>query len=129
MGEKRKHRRSGSRSGDEDIDVVKKVTDLKRRHQHEAVLAGDDDPGTLFWSKKVERDLKSGGGQGQVDVRELAREREAELQRVRMRRWDMAMRCAHCRQLCQYDRAAASYTWLAFMRCQDRFTALHSAVR
>ena len=91
MGEKRKH--GGSHGGPHDAvddDIRHKVRSLERKHQQEAVLAGEDGPDTLFWSKKVERDMQSGAGTAAVDSRELAREREQELQRVRARR------CAPC---------------------------------
>jgi hypothetical protein len=85
MGEKRKHRNGRHGSDSDDGDVRHTVDSLKRRHQQEAVLAGEEAPATLFWSKKVERDLKSGAS-AKFDAQQLAREREAELQRVRARR-------------------------------------------
>lgn len=88
MGEKRKHRKDKRHDKSEsDEEVRHQVGSLKRRHQHDAVLAGDEG-GTLFWSKKVEQDIKSGIGTTNLDSRELAKEREAELQRVRARRWE-----------------------------------------
>jgi hypothetical protein len=69
-------------------NLHQRVRDLKRKHQEEAVLrnGGEDDGGsTIFWSKKVEQELK----QHKVlrpDDEALRREREAELERVRARR-------------------------------------------
>ena len=58
---------------------------MERKHKQEAVLAGEEGPGSLFWTKKVEQDVKR-GAEAHVDTSELAREREAELQRVQARR-------------------------------------------
>lgn len=80
MSQKRKHNGSS-----DEADVRHTVNSLKRKHQQEAVLAGEDGAGTLFWGKKVEQDVRSGAG-ASVDKEQLAREREAELQRVRARR-------------------------------------------
>ena len=97
MSQKRKHHNSAS----DDADVRHTVNSLKRKHQQEAVLAGEDGPSTLFWSKKVEQDVKSGAG-ANTDKNQLAREREAELQRVRARRCRslrallIRWHCEHC---------------------------------
>ena len=73
----------GKRKGDDD-DIQHQISSLKRKHQQETVLAGDESGGSLFWSKKVENDIRSGAAA--QDAQQLAREREAELERVRARR-------------------------------------------
>lgn len=73
-------------------NVQRQVRDLKRKHQEEAVLrdAGEQDGSSIFWSKKVEQDLKQGKSV-RMDDDGIRREREAELERVRARR------CWFCR--------------------------------
>lgn len=83
MGEKRKSREPSVSSPG---DVKHAVRDLKRKHQQDAVLAGDDEGSTLFWTKKVEQDLKTGTKADAWDPQQQARERELELLRVRARR-------------------------------------------
>jgi hypothetical protein len=73
----------GKRKENGSEDVHHEVNLLRKKHQQAALLSGDDPSHTLFWTKKVERDVKQGSGQPSVD---LARERERELERVRARR-------------------------------------------
>jgi hypothetical protein len=71
-----------------DTNVHRQVRDLKRKHQEEAVLRNDGEEhgnSTIFWSKKIESDLKH-HKVVRVDDEVLRREREAELERVRARR-------------------------------------------
>lgn len=73
---------SKRKGGDDGVHA--QVSSLKRKHQQEAVLAGEATNGSLFWSKKVEQDIRSGAAS--LDAQELERERNAELERVRARR-------------------------------------------
>jgi hypothetical protein len=59
---------------------------LRKKHQQAALLSGDDPSHTLFWEKKVERDVTKGRVQANLEPLHLARERERELERVRARR-------------------------------------------
>lgn len=83
MGEKRKSRGPSVTSPG---DVKHAVRDLKRKHQQDAVLAGEEGGSTLFWDKKVEQDLRAGARPDTWDPQQQARERELELLRVRARR-------------------------------------------
>ena len=68
-------------------NVHQRVRELKRKHQEEAVLRdeGEEGSSTIFWSKKVEHDIKNDKAV-RIDDEALRREREAELERVRARR-------------------------------------------
>lgn len=67
-------------------DLHRQVRELKRKHQEEAVLRNDgQEDGSIFWSKKVEQDLKH-DKMVRLDDETVRREREAELERVRARR-------------------------------------------
>ena len=73
---------SKRKGGDDDVHA--QVSSLKRRHQQEAVLAGEAASSSLFWAKKVEQDIRAGAAG--ADSQQLERERNAELERVRARR-------------------------------------------
>jgi hypothetical protein len=76
------------KGGMPDTSVHRHVRDLKRKHEEEAVLRNDGEEhgsSTIFWSKKIENDLKHNKAV-RVDDEALRREREAELERVRARR-------------------------------------------
>jgi hypothetical protein len=76
----------GKRKENDSEDVHHQVNLLRKKHQQAALLSGDDPSHTLFWTKKVERDVKQGSGQPSLEPQHIARERERELERVRARR-------------------------------------------